>query len=236
MPGDPLRLYRGQRLARLRKQVPHHERRVTHHVVEHSTALQPAPPEPWRMRAAVLLRGAREVRPAGELGAPGPEQRAAHFHLWRKELVLEIARPESRPTRQPRHRLRLGDIPCQRLLTCQPDQLAPAALDGIDDLLDVLDARMIGTAEPNGVNVGIGHHRFDRLVRRGVAQVELTSHPRRGCGVARVRAPDAQHIAIAHLLKGAQVKLRVETAADDPDSQSLGSLHLRPPYFRSHCS
>ncbi len=167
MPGDPLRLHGRKRLPRLREQVPHHERRVTHHVVEHSTALQPAPPEPGRMRAAVLLRGAREVRPAGELGAPGPEQRAAHFHLWRKELVLEIARPESRPTRQPRHRLRLGDIPCQRLLACQPDQLAPAALDGIDDLLDVLDARMIGTAEPDGVNVGIGHHRLDRLVRRG---------------------------------------------------------------------
>ena len=83
VPGDPLRLHRRQRLARLGQQVPHHERRVAHHVVEHAATLQPAAPEPRRVRPAVLLGGAREVRPAGEPGArapraaPGPPRPAA---------------------------------------------------------------------------------------------------------------------------------------------------------------
>ncbi len=234
MPGDPLGLHGRQRLARLREQVPHHQRRVAHHVVEDPATLQPAAPEPRRMRPAVLLRRARQIRSPRELCPAGPEQRPSRLHLRREELVLEIPRLEPRPPCQRRHLLRLGDIPRQRLLAGEPDQLTPPALDGVDDLLHVLDAGVIGSTEPDRVDTGIGHHRLDRLVRRRVAQVELARHPCRRCGVAGVGAPHAQHIAIAHLLECAQMELCVEPAADDPDAQALWRLHLRSPYFLSH--
>src|SRR3989442_2930884 len=53
---------------------PHHQRRVTHHVVEDPAALELALPEPGHVGSAVLLRGPGEVRAAGERGAARPDE------------------------------------------------------------------------------------------------------------------------------------------------------------------
>ena len=89
-------LHRGERRAGLREKMPDDERRVTHHVVEHAAALQLAAPEPRHVRTAVLLRGAREIRPARRRRAARPEQLAPRFDLRREDLILEIAVLRSR--------------------------------------------------------------------------------------------------------------------------------------------
>src|SRR5215207_5095468 len=88
--------------------MPHDQRRVAHHVVEHSAALQLALPEPGHVRTAVLFRGAREVRAPRRGGATGPDQGPAGLDVWSKKLVLEIAVSKAHTLHQ------LEDMPCFR--------------------------------------------------------------------------------------------------------------------------
>src|SRR5580698_2093106 len=90
MTRDAHGLHGAQRLARFGEQVPHDERRVAEHVIEHAAALQYTVPEPGRMRTAVLLRGASEIRPARGRHAARPQQLLPRLDVRREKLVLEI--------------------------------------------------------------------------------------------------------------------------------------------------
>src|SRR3954468_5531071 len=119
---------------------------MTHHVVQHAAALQGALPEPRHVWTAVLLRGAGEIRTAGQRGATRPYQLAAAGDVWREELVLQIPGVESDAPGEIENLLRLGDVASEGLLAGEAAQGADPILDGADDLFDVGDARLIGTA------------------------------------------------------------------------------------------
>ena len=237
MGADAFRPNRGERLPRLGKEVAYHHRRMAHHVVQHAPALELPLPEPGRVRAAVLLRGARQVRPAGEGGAARPEQGAPRLDLWSEELILQVSGLQLGFRRQRRYFSRLAHVSGQRLLAGNTLELALAALDRIGDLLHVLDPRVVGTREPDGVDRGIGDHRRDGAVWLGGADVELPGEARRSAGVQSRGAPYADDVAIADLLKRPDVKLGVEATADHPDAQPL-LIQPPPPglYFLSHAS
>src|SRR5512142_2795087 len=129
--------------------MPNDERRVAHHVVEHAAALELSAPEPRHVRTAVFFGGAREIWAAGGRGASCPNELSSRFDLRREQLVLEIARRESHALHQFAHALRLGDVARERLLARETDERALATLDRVDDLLDVLDARVIGPGQPD---------------------------------------------------------------------------------------
>ena len=73
---------------------------------------------------------------------------------------------------------------------------------------------MVGPGEPERVDGGIRDHVADRCVGFRLADVE-TARPLGGGGrVCGGRAPDAEHVGIAHGAERLQVKARVEAAAD----------------------
>ena len=215
-------LHGAQRLARLGEEVPHDERRVAHHVVEHAAALQVSLPEPGHVRARMLLRGAREERPARRRSTARPQQLAARFHMRRKELVLEVARLQPDTLHEPRDLLCLGDVPRERLLAGDALERALAGLDRVDDLLDVLDARLIRAAEPERVDARVGDHRGDALVRLRLADLEIPCQTRRARGVLRVWAPDAEYVGVADALPGLDVEAGVETGTNEADAETGG--------------
>jgi hypothetical protein len=142
------------RLAGGAQQVAHEQRRVAHHVVEHPAALLVAAPEPRRVRPGVLLGGAREVGPAGEPRAALPQQLPPVLDVRAEELVLEVAVRESGAPHQREQVLGLGHGARERLLARHAPQRAAPALDRVDERLDVLDARVVGPADPDRVDGG----------------------------------------------------------------------------------
>ncbi len=169
------------RLARAGEQVADDFHRMAHHVVEHAAALQLALPEPGHVRPAVLLGGAGQIRAPGERGAAGPDQMPPVLHLRREQLVLQISGVEPHALHERVHLLRFGHVAGQRLLAGEPPQRSarPRSIV-LDDLLDVLDAGVVGAAQPEGVDFGIGHHR---------ARSSGTASPRRCRAIARTRPP-----------------------------------------------
>src|SRR6185436_8888864 len=105
---------------------------------------------------------------------------------------------ESRLAGQRGDLLRLGDVARQRLLAREALQLAPASRDGVADLLDVVDARVVGAAEPDRLDGRIGDHGGDGLVRLRAADVEAARYGRGRAGILGVRTPDAQDLGVAH--------------------------------------
>ena len=116
--------------------------------------------------------------------------------------------------------LRFGDVSRQRLLARDALERSLAALDRVDDLFDVLDARLIRSGQPDRVDRRIGDHVGDRRVRLRVADVERARQLGRRRRVLLVRAPDAEHVGIAHGAKRLHVKARIEAAADERDAES----------------
>src|SRR5438309_7532439 len=119
--------------------MPHDEHRMTHHVVEHTAALQLAAPEPRHVRTTVLLGRAREVGTSGCRRAARPDECVASLDLRREHLVLEIAVRQSYALHELDDALRLVYVARERLFTRDAAQSALSALDGVHDLFDVLD-------------------------------------------------------------------------------------------------
>src|SRR5579864_4327586 len=94
----------------------HNERRVTHHVVENTAALQRTVPEPGRMRAAVFLCRPREVRPACSRRAARPDELLPSLDVRREELILEIPCLHADALGELHDLLRFGDGAAERLL------------------------------------------------------------------------------------------------------------------------
>src|SRR5690606_24240914 len=175
----------------------------------------------WRVRAAVLLGCAREIRPAGDGRAAGPDELAARLDLRREQLVLEVAAIELHALHQLCDAFRLGDVPSERLLACDAAQRTLPCPYGLDDLLDVLDACAVRTAQPDRVDARVGDHLADRAVCACSADLEL-ARERRGCfRILPRRAVDAEYVRITDAGKRADVELRVEAAADEADTETV---------------
>jgi hypothetical protein len=96
----------------------------------------------------VLLGGPGEVRTARQRGAARPYQLASAGNVWSEQLVLEIPRAQADAAREVGHFFCFGDVPRKRLFAGEPPQSSDAAPDRADNLFDVRDARLIGTAQP----------------------------------------------------------------------------------------
>src|SRR4051812_4839699 len=131
---------------------------MTHHVVEHTTTLQSALPEPWHVRSAVLLGSASEIGASGEGCAARPDQLASTRDVGREKLVLEISRVESYARHQLSDLLRFRHISRERLFACESTESSGAGLYRIDNFFDVRDASLVGAAKPQRVDRWIGNH------------------------------------------------------------------------------
>ncbi len=200
MRRDARRPHRRERRAGLREQMPDDERRVAHHVVEHAAALQLAAPEPRHVRPAVLLGRAREIRTSRRRRAARPEQLAPRFDLRREDLVLEIAVRESRRASRARAtRFASATFRASGFSQAMPASVPFPLSIACDDLLDVLDARVIRPGEPDRVDRRIGDHVGDRRVRLSRRRRRASRASSRGRrGVLLVRAPDAEDVGVAH--------------------------------------
>ena len=118
------RLHRRQRLARFGEQVPHDERRMTHHVIEHAAALQLALPEPWAMGSAMLFGGARKIRTAGERCRTCPDNMFSACNIRREHLIFEISVQHTGLFYHLDHAASLGDVARQRLFAGDADEFA----------------------------------------------------------------------------------------------------------------
>src|SRR2546427_6049696 len=221
MGADSHRLDRRTWRAWLGEKVSHHFHRVTHHVVEDAAALKRTLPEPRHVWTAVLLGGAREVRPTRERRAARPNELATARDVRSKELILEVAGAEPDALHQLHHLLRLRDIARERLLAGEPSQCSRTGLDRVDDLFDVGEARVIRTTQPESIDGGVRHHIADRLVRARLSDVKLSGESGRRCGVFFVRTPDAADIYLTDRSQRLDVEAGVEATADEADAETL---------------
>src|SRR5512133_784304 len=99
---------------------------MTHHVIQYASALKLTLPEPRHVRTAVLLCGAREIRPPCERRTACPDELLPTSDVGSEKLVLEIARVESHARCESSNLLRFGNIAGERLLACEALQVRAA--------------------------------------------------------------------------------------------------------------
>src|SRR6185312_16897702 len=147
-------------------------------------------------------------------GAAGPDELLSRLDVRREQLVLEVAGRYADALHELDQLLRFRHSPPERLLTRDSLQLALSALHRGDDLLHVGKARLIGPAEPDRFDGGVGHHLANGLVRLRVADADIPRELRRRRGIRWVRAPHAEHIGVTHAAPALDVEARVESRAD----------------------
>src|SRR5687767_4259622 len=194
---------------------------MTHHVVEHSAALQASLPEPRHVWTAVLLCRAREIRASRQRSATRPDQLLAAGDVRCEQLVLQVPGGESDALGQTCELLRLGHVPAEGLLTGDSFQLADAIPDRAHDLLHVRNARVVRAAQPQRIDRGISHHLADRLEGTRVSDFQLPRQLRGGSSVFEIRAPDAGNIRVPESDEGLNMKAGVESAPYEPNAQSI---------------
>jgi len=194
--------------------------RLTAAVEAVMSTLQVASPEPGRMRSAMFLGGAGEIRPSGRRGATRPGQGMARLDLRCEQLVLQVAVRDPRAVDQRQHALGFRDRAPQRLLAGDALEIPASSLHGVDDFFDVLEPPMVGPGQPERVDGGIRNHVANRSEWFRVADVETTRAL--GCGgrMGVRRAPDTEHVGVANRSERLQVESRVETAADEADTET----------------
>jgi hypothetical protein len=127
------------------------------------------------------------------------------------------------------HALCFLDVPRQRFLTGDPDELSSTCLKSADDLLHVIDSLMIGAADPKAIDVRRRDHLINRAKGSGLSHSETSCELRRLLGMRAIWAPHSKHIGISDTKKGLNMKSGDETAADEADSESL--CHSLSPCF-----
>jgi hypothetical protein len=150
----------------------------------------------------------------------------ARLNLRREDLVLQVAMRDTGALDQPNDVRSLGDGARQRLLAGNAAQSPLAGLERVDDLLDVLDPRMIRAGQPEGVDRRIRDEIADR--REAFCGSDIQTPRQRGgaAGVLLVRTPYAAHVGIAHPAECLHVKARVEPAADESNPKTLWRLFV----------
>ena len=183
-----------------------------------------AAPEPRHVRPAVLFRGAREVGPSRRRRAARPEQLASQFRPAARRPGSRDSRARSRCA----SRDRATFFASATLRASGFSQAMPASVPFPLSIACTISSTFsmrawFGPGEPDRVDRRIGDHVGDRRVRLRRADVEVARELRGRRGVLLVRAPDAEHVGVAHGAKCLEVKARVEAAADERDAESLCS-------------
>src|SRR5512138_1699696 len=190
---------------------------MAHHVVENAAALQCALPEPRHMWPAVFFSRAREIGATGKRSSPRPDQILAARNVWCEELILEITGIQLYTCGELRHFLRFADIAREWFLACETEQRRAVA-HRADDLLDVLDARVVGSAQPDCVDRGVGDHFSDRSECARVTNFRFSRVRGRCPCMLCVGTPDSANVGVANSGESLNVKTRVEAAADESDA------------------
>jgi hypothetical protein len=115
--------------------------------------------------------------------------------------------------------MRTAHVARQGLLAGKSFQRLPTALRAYDDCFHVFNPRVVGAAEPDGLNRRIGSHFLDRSVSACCAQIEGSGQ--RSCivRVLTIGAEDAANVCVAHGDKRLKMKAGDESGADDPDAE-----------------
>lgn len=179
----------------------------------------------------MLLCGSSQVRPTSELGAPTPQQIPTVFNLRGEQLVFEVTRFETNLVHQAADGLRLRNVPGQRLLAREAQQLPLPSLDDVDDLANVLDPRLVGSAQPDRVDLRIRDHVSDGRVGLRRTHIQTSCEFRSGARVLGVRAPDTEDIRVADRLKGLDMKTGVESTTNESNAQT--SVRHAPSFLLS---
>src|SRR5262249_18470141 len=116
---------------------------------------------------------------------------------------------------------RFGNITGKRLFARQASERTASLLNRGDDLFDIFDARMIGAANPDGINRRIRSHLGDGAVDFRFADIQKGSKLCSFGSVFLVRAPNAAHISVTDSHKRLHVKPCIETTADDSNSEPV---------------
>ncbi len=168
----------------------------------------------------MLLRRPCEIRSSGKARAARPRDCPSVLDLGREYLVLQVPVVQSGSRNQLRYALCLGDGARQRLLTRNAEELSSAALEGVDDFLDVLDPREVRSAQPDRIDRGVCDQVGDRLDRARLADTELAGQGGRFGGAFGMRTPHTKNVRVAHADESVQMKLRIESTADETNAES----------------
>ena len=213
--GYRYRLQKRRRLTDRGQRVPANRYAVAAHVAKNAAALPCRVPEPWLVRAAMLLRRARQGEGAHRslLGLELRQLRAYGFH---ENLVLQVCRPQIRFVGEREHASCLGEVSRQRLFAQDAFQRR-ALIDGVDDLLHDFEPREVGSEYRDGVdvvrhlgNVGIHDALAESLFRDGFREF-FGSAP----------ADYAVDVHVPDLRQGPRVELRHETRSYHSQFQRL---------------
>src|SRR5580704_15173160 len=101
------------------------ERRVAHHIIKDTAALERALPEPGHVWASVFLGGSGEIRAARLARSARPDRRTAMLHLRGVDLILQVRVCQSSAFDERDDLFCLGNIPHQELLARDPGEPAP---------------------------------------------------------------------------------------------------------------
>src|SRR5687767_6216831 len=121
------------------------------------------------MRPAMLLGRAREIRTSRRCRAARPQQVSPSLDLGCEDLVLEVPEWNTESLRHLDDALCLGNVACERLFAGDSLERTTAAFDRDNDLLEVLDPRVVWPGHPDRVDRWIGDHVGDRRIRLCVA-------------------------------------------------------------------
>src|SRR5678815_1508521 len=115
------------------------------------------------------------------------------------------------------HLLSVSDVSRQRLLARNAFERR-TVFHRAHNLFNVVDARLIGTAEPDCVDRWIGYELGNCLVPASITDLEISRKLRSGFGVLRVGTPHTPDIRVANGRECLDVEAGVESAPDESDS------------------
>src|SRR5690606_9604649 len=95
----------------------------------------------------------------------------------------------------------------------------------------ILHSLVVGTADPDGIDIGVGHHLRDGAVGLRISDVDVTRELGGRFRILAVGAPDARDVRFADADERLDVELGDESAADESNLQTTIAHGSRPPWF-----
>ena len=169
----------------------------------------------------MLLRRAGEIRATGRRGATRPDERSTRLDVRREELILEVGGLQLDAGGELAHADRFVEVAGERLLAGDAEQRPLPRFDRRDDLLDVLDARVVGAADPERLDVRIGDHLRDAAVGLARTDVEIPGERRDALGALAAGAPDAEDVGIADADERLYMEAGDESASNEANAESF---------------
>src|SRR5262245_47020220 len=127
---------------------------MAHHIIEDSSSLQIALPEPGHMGSSMLFGAARQVGASGQCRRTSPDDLPAADNTGLEDLIFQIAMQQSRFLDQFDDPLRFRDVARERLFDADPDERAFTGFDRSDNCLNIFYSSMIRSANPDSIDFG----------------------------------------------------------------------------------